>query len=103
MASGVAPGHGGGPVLLNLEIRTAFLNSRHQWGEVPAQALQHLRWNRCGGLTGVHPMAQIGDLLRDAEMPAQLPMVAAVNRVSYRPMKISDSASPPRSASRVAG
>ena len=74
MVLGLPPGRGGGPVLLNFQSRAAALHSRHQRGEMPAQALQDPLRNLRGGLTGIHPVAQIGDLLGDAEMPAQLPM-----------------------------
>ena len=70
MVLGLPPGHGGGPVLLNVQSGAAVLHSRHQRGEMLAQALQHPRRNLRGGLTCIHPVAQIGDLLRDAEMPA---------------------------------
>ena len=58
-------------MLLNSEIRTTLLDRRHQRGEVAAKTPQHLRWNSCGGLTGIHPVAQFGDLLWDAQTPAQ--------------------------------
>ena len=55
-------------MLLNRKIRTAVLHRCDQGSEVLAKALQHVRWNLCGGLTGVDLMGQVGGLFRNGEV-----------------------------------
>ena len=59
-----------GPVLLNAEIRTPFLNRRHQRGEVPGQS-PVTPGVGTGARQGIHPVAQQGSAHADAQTAAQ--------------------------------